>query len=345
MKTFRFSLVALVATAFFTACYDEAVVEKRSNTGEAQEISFRLQGGTPETRATATTLQNVDAFVVYGIDDVAYAGSGANIFEGVTVARQVGGGFDYNPKKYYSDGAGDAEFFAYSPVSAIANISNVDATDLYTDASFDYEVVVPTTFGNTSQEDLLVAGISVGTPSIAAVDLEFTHALSRIFVKATNTLSDNVVITGLTLKNLYSTGTITGAPTGTPDDPWAWTWGSYGGKKDYSYVLAQTGVAVQAGVSPAILVTSMEQGMMVLPQATVNAGSATAFETGDFALEVTYNVANLTGQTAYVVLPNNFPFLANTQYAITITFSGSTLIEISFDIDVLPFDNDSTYPV
>ena len=349
MKTFKFSLVALVATVLFAACSNEVAVETIK--GGGQEISFRLQGGTPEitTRSLATTLANVDAFAVYGTDDVLYGpgtlGLAGNIFNGITVARQVGGGFDYNPKKYYSDGVGDAEFFAYSPVSAIANITNIDATELYTEASFDYEVVVPDISGNTTQEDLLVAGISVGTIGAGQVSLDFTHALSRIFVKATNTLSDNVVITGLTLKNLCSTGTITGTPTGTPDDPWGWAWANQNDTLDYSYILAPTGVAVQANVTAPTLVTSMEQGMMVLPQATVNSLPLADFNAGDFALEVTYNVANLTGQIAHVLLPNAFPFEANTQYAITITFSGSSLIEISFTIDVLPFDDDSTYPL
>ena len=328
MKTFRFSLVAMIATVLFTACSNEDAVRPKND--ETQEISFRLQGSTPEItpRSMATTTLNVDAFVVYGTDNVTEAGTGTNIFDGVTVARQVGGGFDYNPKKYYGSGAVNAEFVAFSPVSA--NISAPATTSLLTTASFGYEVKVPDNTGDITQEDLLVAGTSVTTIAAAPVHLQFGHALSRIFVKATNGLSENIVITGLSLKNLYSTGTITG----TPAAAWTWAWGGYGGTKDYDYILATTGVAVKPGVSAPTLVTSMEQGMMVLPQATANTADLADFDTGDFALEVTYNVANVTGKKAYVLLANGYPFAAGNQYAINIAFSGTELIEISFTIDV-----------
>ena len=336
MKTFRFSLVALAATALITACSDEAVVEQRLITSEAQEISFRLQGGTPETRAMATTIDNIDAFVVYGTDSVANV-AGTNIFDGVTVARQKGTGaiFDYNPKKYYSAEIGKAAFIAYSPVSASLNISGLDATSLLTTTSFDYVVNAPDGSGEAVQEDLLVAGKSVAVPSVAKVDLNFKHALSRIFVKAKNSLKENVVITGLTLKNLYSEGTITGTPA---SPAWTWAWSNYSNITSYDYVLARTGVAVKAGVTTATLVTSMEQGMMVLPQEIVNSGDD--HTAGDFALEVTYDVANLTAQKAYVYLADTYPFEYNTQYAITIEFSGTDLIEIGFTIDVAGFDDD-----
>ena len=343
MRTFKFSLVALAATALFTACSNDEAVQPDSS--QVQGISFRLQGATPETRATATTNDNIDALVVYGIDDVAYNGSGTNLFEGVTIARQEGGGFDYSPKKYYSIGAANAEFFAYSPVSANITAASIDATDLYAGASFDYEVKVPDHLnpGNTVQEDLLVAGTSVSSPSIAAVDIDFKHALSRIFVKATNALEEDVIITKLVLKNLKSTGTLTGDATSS----WAsWTWSTQDNEKDYEYILAKSGVAVPKKTATATLVTSMEQGMMVLPQVTANDGNAPLLSS-EFALEVTYDVANLTSQTALVAINNGFEFLMHTQYAITIDFDGTDLIVISFDIEVLPFDADPTnfYPL
>ena len=338
MRKNKFLLIALAVAGMFTACSEKDDVVKMN---QENGISFRLQGGMPSTKATATTAGNVNAFAVYGIDDVAAAGSGVNIFEGITVARQLNGTFDYNPKKYYSMGAVDAEFFAFSPVSAFAKISNLDATDLYTEASFDYEVVVPDATGNTVQEDLLVAGTSVTIAPATAVSLDFSHALSRIFVKATNTLSDDIVIKGLTLKNLNSTGTITG----TIGTPWTWAWSAQADPIDYEYILATTGVAVQAGVSAATLVTSMEQGMLVLPQATAANNGDNIFDTGEFALEVTYDVANLTNQKGYVFLTSGFSFVENTQYAITITFSGLSLIEINFDITVSSFTDDATYPL
>jgi hypothetical protein len=328
MKTFRFSLVALIATALFTACTNDAVLEPVSKSGAA-EISFRLQGGTPETRALATTGDNIEALVVYGTDNVTRA-AGVNIFDGITVARQKDNTFSYNPKKYYSVGATTADFFAYSPVSA--NISSLtNATPLLTNASFDYEVKAPDATGNIAQEDLLVVGKRVA-PSTTAVSLLFEHALSRVFVKAINELDETVVITGLALKNAYSTGTITGTPAAT----WAWVWSNHDDKREYKYELAPSGVAVRSG-SAATLVTSMEQGMMLLPQETLNAGDDDVWNTNDFALEVTYDAGNIFGATAYVLLEDGFEFEAGKQYSITIKFSGDDLIEIEFDIDVDPF--------
>jgi|GEM_PF-6819891 len=329
MKTFRFSLVALAATALFTACSDEAVVEQQQQPtiGGEQAIAFRLQGGIPETRATATTDLNVDAFVVYGVDDQAVA----NIFDGMTIARQVGGNFDYNPKKYYSNGAASAHFVAYSPVSANI-LSSTVASPLVT-ASFEYEVKAPDATGITAQEDFLIADTSFTTIT-STVNLNFRHALSRIFVKAVNDLSEDVVITGLELKNLKSKGTVT--------TPLPLTWAADASSiRNYSYLLAPTGVAVKAGTGTGspnnpVLVTSMEQGMMVLPQPTVNGGTDD-YTAGDFALEVTYDVANLTGEKAYVYLSPGYAFVAGNQYAITIEFDGTDLIEIDFTIEVTEF--------
>ena len=341
MKTFKFSLVALVATALFTACSNEDAVQPIN--GEAQEISFRLQGGTPEitTRATATTTPYVDAFVVYGTDNVVGV---AKIFDGETVARQVSGNFDYTPKKYYSIGAASAGFFAYSPVSATVNISSISTTNpLSATVTAAYTVIAPNTVnpGNTVQEDFLVAGTTVASPFTAPVSLDFQHALSRIFVKATNSLNETVVITGLKLLRLNSAGTITGTPgtpAAAPGTPYTWSWGGYSSMIDYEYILARTGVAVPKSTTPT-LVTSMEQGMMVLPQSTTGDLNANGiWDAGEFALEVTYDVGNLTAQTIRVFSATPIVFAMNSQYAITIAFgSAGGPIEIEFSITVSPF--------
>ena len=352
MKTLRFSLVALAATALFTACSNDEAVQLIN--GEEQAISFRVQGGTPEltTRTTATTANNVDAFVVFGIDGLA----SSNIFKGVTVARQVDGSFDYNPRKYYSIGAADANFFAYSPASAVLNITptSLDTASLSTSAGFKYEVTRPDATGLTGQVDLLVAATSIADVPIVTgtVDFVFKHALSRIFVKATNSLTENVVITGLSLLNLKSVGLLTGTPVtaiAPPGAPWVtWTWSVQTAPvtpiPPYEYVLANSGVAVKPNLSTATLVTSMEQGMMVLPQATVNT-TPNNHASGDFALEVTYDIANLIGNKTYIYLTDGYAFEAGIQYAITIAFGGTgSPIEIDFTIDVSPFTNDSTMP-
>jgi len=347
MKTNKIFLSVLAAAGLlFTACSNNESVQSPQN---GQAISFRTQGGTPTgiQRTTGTTTLYVDAFAVYGTDDVEDATNTANIFNGVTVARQVGGGFDYNPKKYYSAGATSSEFFAFSPVSAIRNntITNLPTSSVFSGASFDYKVVKPDASGNTTQDDLLVAGTSIDDiAGSGTVHLQFKHALSRIFVKAKSELKEDVVITGLTLKNLLPEGTITGTPVTSSPFEWTWVWAtSSTTKTDYDFVLAPTGVAVPkgtgTGASPnnvPVLVTSMEQGMMVIPQAIVTSSPAD-YTAGDFALEVTYNVANLTAQKAYVYLTNGYAFTMGSQYAITIAFTGADLIEIGFTIDVTGF--------
>ncbi|MDH6303690.1 hypothetical protein M2459_000022 [Parabacteroides sp. PF5-5] len=336
--------VSLLAIAgMWTGCSNEEDATTFSTPKDA--ISFRTQGGMPESRATETTKDHVDAFVVYGADTDA-SNNTTTLFDGVTVARQAGtDNFAYSPIKYYSEGATTADFVAYSPVSK--KITN-PVTAFTGTVSFDYEVDVPVATGKTSQEDLLIAGTHVD-PVSATVSLGFKHALSRIFVKATNALSETVVIKGLTLKNLKSTGKISSSSTA-----WTWAWSDQNDPIDYVYVLAPTGVAVQPVVAPSTptptLVTSMEQGMMVLPQKTVNPSNDQTFDTGDFALEVEYDVANLTSQKAYVLLPDEYEFKMGNQYAITVAFNPTSipnLIEITFNITVAAFENDpdGTYPV
>jgi hypothetical protein len=330
MKTYKFLAVALVATGFFSACTNEEVVQP-VNVNAPAEISFRLQGGSPETRATATTTANIQALVVYGAD---FDGTtNTLLFDGTTVARQKDNSFAYAPKKYYSAGASAAGFVAYSPVSAKVSNPTAAANLRTAGASFEYEVLPPDGTGDAVQEDLLVTGINLATIDATPVSLNFTHALSRIFVKATNSLTDNVVITGLTLKGLNSTGTITGSPA----TAWGWAWSVQDDPIDYIYTLATSGVAVKAGVTPATLVTSMEQGMLILPQTTPADDSDDVYDTGEFALEVTYDVGNVIGEKK-LVFPAPMTFELNKQYAITIDFVGTDLIEIKFSVTVSDFD-------
>ena len=332
MRTNKFLLIALATAGMFTACSnDDEVVMNQGN-----EISFRVQGGAPELRTTATTKENVDAFVVYGADYVTTPNP--NIFDGITVARQVDGSFDYNPKKYFATGATTSQFAAFSPVSTlVTSPSFAYGTGL----SFNYEVPAPdAVHGKTTQEDLLVAGTTFATIVAGTkVNFDFKHALSRIFVKATSELSETVTIRELTLMNLQPSGTITGAA------PWTWPalweWTPTGSKTPYSYALAPSGVAVPAGLATATLITSMEQGMMVIPQ-EVGIADPTPNPTpdaDDFALKVVYDVANLPGEEAYIYLENGYEFEMGKQYAITIAFTADNLIEVNFEIKVSGFED------
>jgi hypothetical protein len=295
---------------------------------DPQAISFHVQGGTPDLRTTATTAASIQAFAVFGSDNLA----ASNIFNGVTVARQTDGTFDYYPKKYYTVNATSAEFAAFSPIT-----SNVSASTFAfsTGFNFNYAVPVPDPSGSDAQEDLLVAGTTI-VPSTAAVALDFQHALSRMFIKATSELNETVTIKRIILRNLYSTGAIAGAP----GNPWTWGWTPSGARtNDYEYVLAPSGVSVEANQSTPILVTSMEQGMMLLPQTTVNS-TPDDVTAGDFAIEIVYDVGNILDETKYIYLANGYAFSMGTQYAITIDFTGEDLIQINFTISVGTFADD-----
>ncbi|WP_163223325.1 fimbrillin family protein [Bacteroides sp. 214] len=342
MKQKIFLGLSFLATiGLWTGCSNDEVIDL---VNETRAVSFHVQGGTPEvTRTTGTTSSSIEAFVVYGIDDVAVEAEGdtkKNIFNGVTVARQTGGSFDYNPKRYYNTGAKEANFVAYSPVGTTSKSPVV--TNLFTGASFTHTVSAPNADGKTVQEDFLVAGETYTTIA-NKVRFNFKHALARVFVKAVNSMPEVVVIEKLILKNLYPTGTIAGTPTAPETDAttaqWGWTWTPGDTDKiDYPYILAATGVAVPVGTSTATLVTSMEQGMMVIPHTTEQL--AANENGGKFALEVTYSIGNLDSQTVSVALGDSDKFEMGKQYAIKITFNALTAI--SFEVEVTDFGKDIT---
>jgi hypothetical protein len=338
----------LVAIAIFgTGCSNDEAVD----IGNPQAISFRTQGGMPALRATGTTISNVDAFVVYGTDNV-FAGKTPSelIFDGVTVARQIGAGdvFKYSPLRYYGENATNAGFFAYSPVSKYVT-APATADFLTNGASFYYTVPAPdATNGTTTQEDFLVAGEVVSgsaldptSPSTTTntVSLIFKHALARIFVTAQNTTADaNVTIKELTLRNLYGSGDLE------VDENMVWSWTpNDASKRDYSYALAATGISVPVNALP-LFVTSKEQGMMVIPQELPWDNAAPAVAT-DFALEVKYDLANLKNQTKYIYLEKDYEFKAGKQYKININFTG-TAIDFTITVgDWAPIDEVNYPPV
>jgi len=333
MKMNRLLLVALIATGVFTSCTNDVVEHTMK---EKAEVSFRLQGGMPDitTRSLATTINTINAFVVFGTDNVLGV-SNDLIFDGVTVAREFGtSNFTYTPKRYYSDGATSAIFFALSPVSA--SVTNHDVSSMMSGASFDYTVPKPNDTGDAVQEDFLIAE-AVVIPSTTPVSLEFKHALSRIFVTATNSTDDPVIINELILSNLYSSGTMVMDNTGN------WSWNNHNDLTDYEYVLAPSGVVVPGNTTTKTLVTSMEQGMMVLPQVTQNTNNDDIQDTNDFALVVNYHFANIGAHTKNILIGDLFEFEYNKQYVINIDFKGQA---IEFTITVTHFDDpvEVTYP-
>ena len=346
LKRLFLGMSLLAIAGLWTGCSNDNEIINTSN--EERAISFRVQGGMPELRATGTTLPFVNAFVVNAYGDVS-SGTIGPIMDAVTVYRVEGTGniFDYNPKAYYKDGDTEVDFAAYSPVSTKIDPGlkgNVDNRIAYT-------VDSPDGTSNTVQEDLLVAYTNqtdlLGTP----VPLAFKHALSRVYVKAVSTLTSDVIITSLKLVNLYESGElvinadIEDAYAASPADfaDYKTLWTPTGTQnKTYSYALPESGVSVPAGTST-VYVVSKEQGMMVLPQTTLNVGDDAIVDPDDFYVEVGYTIANVPDvitvpfKDLYGIAPDadqGLTFEFGRQYALNINFAGSPLIEITFSVTV-----------
>jgi hypothetical protein len=371
----------------FWGCSDDKF---GSDSSSGKQISFRLQGNLPSSRATGTTVENINAFVVnaqvHGENGSILSGDAGKLFSSQTVARLEGtaNAFDYSPKRYYPDAAAFAYYSAYSPVTG-----KVGGFMGRTDNTITYTVPKPDIDGNTTQEDLLVAYTKVkggvqdpgGKPVSRgefenAVSLNFKHALSRVFVRASNKNKEPVVITGLILHNLYSSGmlkidgdTWKEAADGTADinedyikkediasadDPYKVLWTDFADLTSYEYVLLPTGVSVPAETDKLgtdakyVSVVGKDQGMLVLPQTTVNTNNdaeITPDEVNtDFYVEVIYSINNAKYQKRYAAftdlndLAGGLTFEMGRQYALTLEFSDKA---VEFKISVEGWEDDT----
>jgi hypothetical protein len=379
-----------VLPLLFWGCSDDKF---GSDSSSGKQISFRLQGNLPSSRITGTTKDNINAFVVNAQTDL--PDDAGLLFSSQTVARLEGtaNAFDYSPKRYYPDEAKTAEFSAYSPVTGkVDGFGGKTGSEINT---ITYTVPKPDINGNTTQEDLLVAHTPVegaiqpsgGKPVHrggfeSPVQLTFKHALSRVFVRASNKNLEPVVIKELSLNNLYSKGTLKidgdtwGSANGvadinedyikkediaSADDPYKVLWTTdasdteYKNQK-YSYVLLPTGVSVPAETDKLgtddkyVYVVGKDQGMLVLPQTTVNSNNdaeITSTEAAtDFYVEVTYRLSNIqrTVRAAFTDINGLSPtgkgltFEMGRQYALTLEFSDTA---VEFDISVEGWEDDT----
>jgi len=331
MKTSKFFLATLAVAGALTACVNDQAVEQNK---QGNEISFRLQGGVPETKATATLVEHIDALAVWGGYRAEWENTGASptlTFSKTTVFRDVemgGVAFNYYPKKYYPIGVSgpfDMIFYAFSPVSAlnggVTPNFGTGAGDRY--VTLAYNNPVPNITGNTTQVDLLAGYYIEGSHNPAAsVNIKFYHALSRIFVAASNGTETPVVITGMTIKDVGSEAECTIDEVGLNSAKIKWDTPT--ATTSYPYILPQSGVAVPPGADK-LNVVSMEQGMLIIPQIV---GGAVG------ELSVNYTFANLGAQTATFQFPAGFNLAVNTQYRIIIDFDATA---ISFTVSVEPF--------
>ena len=87
MKNLFLGVSLLAIAGMWTGCSNDDEV------ANPKQIAFHVQGGVPNPKIPGTTVDQVNAFVVFGSDDQATS----NIFHNITVARQAGSGnvFDY----------------------------------------------------------------------------------------------------------------------------------------------------------------------------------------------------------------------------------------------------------
>ncbi|MDR1882150.1 MAG: fimbrillin family protein [Prevotella sp.] len=302
----------------------------------SRAIGFRAQGGMSALKATTTIGDNIQSFVVNAHHSEESWADGNYMLQGTTVYRGEGGGntWAYTPQAYFPTAtAGTVEFFAYSP-SVSANVVNGlkhAAQTGSTTQTVTYKVPVPDPKGTAVQEDFLVAYTNVAPDDYdETVKLQFRHALSRVLVAASSSLTEPVTITGLTLMNLKSEGTLQ-MKGGIASSV---TWSSTGGPLvDYPYVLPASGVSVgkyAVDKSPD-LVTSYEQGMFVLPQTTPGylADSDTLPANTEFYLEVRYSVADAPARTFVQfrdpsVSSQGFTFESGKQYVLQLSFAAGS---------------------
>jgi hypothetical protein len=366
------SFVIFALTVFpllFWGCSDDKF---GSDSSSGKQISFRLQGNLPSSRTTGTTVDNINAFVVnaqvHDKDDVILPGDDGKLFSSQTVARQEGqfNAFDYNPKRYYPDAAEKAYYSAYSPVTKY-----VDGFGGSPDNTITYTVPAPDKDnGDTTQEDLLVAYTKVDGVALTSgaapssrggfdtpVSLNFKHALSRVFVRASNKNTEPVVITKLSLNNLYNEGMLKiDGDINEAAAEYKVLWERTGRESEkltsYPYVLLPTGVSVPAGTEDnPVYIVGKDQGMLVLPQTTVNTGNDAEIKepaevSTDFYVEVTYRLSNIqrTVRAAFTdinKLAQGLTFEMGRQYALTLGFEDT---DIKFDIKVEAWDDNTEEP-
>jgi hypothetical protein len=315
----------LAAAALLSGgCSNDKIIPAGDNTG--QPIAFRVQNGLPTSKAVGLTAAYINAFVINGYVDKVDADrkSGRTLFERTTVSREIGSGanvFTYSPAVYYPKGATEAWFSAFSPVSSRISASDFATGDPMSPSDNRITYTVPSPARGTlkgdvdvaPQEDLLVAHTHKDALS-GAVILQFRHALARIAVKAYNLIDQPVRIHALSLHNLYTTGTldidadtwpggddadaidINNTRNAVPSEHAGYKtlWDVEGQtRKSLAWQLAESGLMAPVGGN-AVQLTADDQALLVLPQTTKNTGNDDVVQDGDFFLEVTYTVGNIT---------------------------------------------------
>ena len=204
------SFVLLAALLSLAACASNDVIEEQEGKKAQIGFSFSVEDGNSDSRAL--TMDNFDAFYVYGGYRTEDQWGGVNydnqqIFNGREVSKVSDDYWDYQNHEYWVEG-GIYKFYGYSldnTKSSKAKITTYwnGSRTMYTLALDGY------TCDNNNQKDLIytesneIVGLASGQNS--RVQLVFRHLLSRISFKIVNSTSNPIQVDNFKVCKHYVT--------------------------------------------------------------------------------------------------------------------------------------------
>lgn len=365
-KLFLFAAVA--AFALSSCSKNEEINSPSGDNGGT--IGFRTLTD-KSTRTGVTDGENITGFTLS-----AFSANSQNLFNAFDITRGESDDWSYSPLRYWP--GDEVDFYAYSPASS-RNITTTPGgaglTDFHsaTDKQIGYKVPIATN-RFTPQEDFLVAKIE--QQASGTVKLNFQHALSRVLFQAKTTSTHvNYIISGVKLKQLYSTGVLPYAAipeTGTfsyPTDTPTILWKDYsGGRADVAVDMSGTPVYLSTDF---VSILGETDALMVMPQQTATPVDPTSPQDGEFVIEVSYyafvedidyagnwkeiqnaGTGTPTPKTVYFPVkdPNrpalgSLPFEIGRQYNFALTFGSEVGSPIAFEVGVQEWNNASANPI
>lgn len=260
MNNSRFKLlsVAGVSLLMLASCSNDEVYDS-ADKGNVISFTSRMSRATESTTATLEKpLSEGGGFKVFA--DV--AGYSQLIINGETAEyNSTSQRFEINKEVYWSKDMNKIYFWAFSPTDVTAAISS-DAQ------SINFKPEQSLEKGGIEQKDLIVAyeEKEYGQVPDNAVQLNFKHALSRIYVNAINESNDTKVlkIKGAWIVNVNDRGILTfDKDADTYPDHMKWV---HTNASKVSYGLPLSNVQMDGGVNATLIGGSDNSDLMLVPQ-------------------------------------------------------------------------------
>lgn len=294
-------LVPLAALALASCSKDETT---GTNIGHAIDFRSAMQ-----TRATETTIENLNSFAVTAIDE-----QGKNYFTDVEFTKSENV-FVSAPAYYWPSDGSSLEFFAYSPAKeTLGGTLTITGTDK-TLADFVPAAEI------SAQQDFITAKATGGNANESTgVELTFDHQLAQIEVKAKSAHDGYVFkVRGVRIGKPVSKGTFNFA-----DSNWALA----GDKSNYEVTYTTDKVLDDTAVS---IMGDGNGNAMLIPQQLTGWDSASdkTNEKGGAYLAVNVQIETVAGARVYpavgeydwVAMPISTNWEAGNKYIYTLDFS------------------------